>query len=237
MATTAFRQAGLKAGRRAHRGAGGWPCCSLLLRLRRAASLARQARGPRLQDGRRCAAHAHRHAISTASRIRNGSCCARPHRLVIDLPETRLRPRPEGAQAARPGRGRSLRRSRRGRRRADPDRQGAVHRRALRRAAQREGAGLPAGRRPVGGLRQGVRRGAVDPGRDDRLDAADAQGRPRSASRRPTTASPSSSIPAMAASTAAPRAPSGTVEKDVTLAFATRTARPARARTAATRSS
>ena len=222
---------------RAHRAAAAalLPC---LLRFRRASVAGRRARGPRLQDGRRRAAYAHRHefrrrarpAMVPAARARTG--------WSIDLPDTGfvLDPKelkPRGLVAG-------VRYGNLGERHfaADPDRQGAVHRRALRGPAQRGRRRLPADRRPVGGVRQGIRRGAGDPGRNDRLDAPRRKGdRRRQAGAARRAASPSSSIPAMAASTAAPRGLSGTVEKDVTLHFATRTARPARARTAATRSS
>ena len=110
---------------------------------------------------------------------------------------------------------RPLRRARRGHVAADPDGEGAVRRRQARRAAPTR---TRTGYRLVADISASSERkfdaGAGRPGADDRLDRVDAEGRPLGKpAAAPASGSPSSSTPAMAASTAAPKGSNGTVEK------------------------
>ncbi len=116
-----------------------------------------------------------------------------PHRLVIDLPKTQIRDRPQGAEGEGAGQERPLRPHQRQHLAPDPGGEGAVRRRQARHAAER---GTPngdsAGYRLVADISAASQRafdealGAA--GADDRLDRGDAEERaagPEDRPRRP----------------------------------------------------
>ena len=145
-----------------------------------------------------------------------------PHRLVIDLPQTAFVVEPKALKA------RGL---------ISNVRYGALNEGASRLIltakgpfavdkvdviANEDGQGLPAGRRYLRIVGPQVRPGAGRSGADHRLDRLDAEGRPRRQAGRSirASASPWSSTPAMAASTAAPKAATARSRRTITLAFA-----------------
>ena len=166
--------------------------------------------GQRLQAGRRCRCRCASSCSSTASPIRNGSCCAGRTGWSSTCRKRRFLVEPKSLKARGLITQRALRRLERGHVAADPDRQGAVRGRPGRRDRQRGRARASGWSSNLGLVGSQVRAGARRPGRDHRLDGLRRRRATGSAKAgRPIrpSASPWSSIPVMAASTAAPRAP------------------------------